>query len=92
MGTLTVREVLLLTAIDEVRGLAGTSPALEDLIDTQEFVRTVIEDGRLVLVVRPAAPATSPSSSPTRPPAAPTTPDPSTGIPQPVDEHGTICA
>ncbi len=53
IGTVTVREILVGTAIDQVRGLAGTFPSLEDLVDTQEFVRPVVEHGRLVLVVRP---------------------------------------
>ncbi len=53
IGELTVREVLHQSAIDEVRGLAGTYPSLDDRIDTQEFVRPVIEKGRVVLVVRP---------------------------------------
>ena len=53
VGTVTVREVLRTTAIDEVRGLAGTFPSLDDRLDTQEFVRPVVEEGRLVLVVRP---------------------------------------
>ena len=53
VGTVTVREVLRTTAIDEVRGLAGTFPSLDDRLDTQEFVRPVVEEDRLVLVVRP---------------------------------------
>lgn len=53
-GTMTVGELLLISAIDEVRGLAGTSPALDDLVDTQDFVRPRRHDGRLVLTVRPA--------------------------------------
>ena len=45
VGTVTVREVLRTTAIDEVRGLAGTFPSLDDRLDTQEFVRPVVERG-----------------------------------------------
>jgi hypothetical protein len=72
-----VREVLRTTAIDEVRGLAGTFPSLDDRLDTQEFVRPVVEDGRLVLVVRPGHKAgLVPFEQPTRHPAAPTNPDP----------------
>ena len=52
-GVVSVREILVRTAIDQVRGLAGTFPSLEDRVDTQEFVRPVVERGRLVLVVRP---------------------------------------
>ena len=53
-GTMTVGEVLLVSAIDEVRGLAGTAPSSDDLLDTQDFVRPRRQDGRLVLTVRPA--------------------------------------
>ena len=53
-GTMTVAELLLVSGIDEVRGLAGTTPSLDDLVDTQEFVRPRRQEGRLVLTVRPA--------------------------------------
>jgi len=53
-GTMTVGDLLLISAIDEVRGLAGTSPSLDDLVDTQDFVRPRRQSGRLVLTVRPA--------------------------------------
>ena len=53
-GTLAVADVLLLSGIDEVRGLAGTTPSLDDLLDTQGFVRPRSQVGRLVLTVRPA--------------------------------------
>ncbi len=53
-GTLTVSDLLLLSGIDEVRGLAGTTPSLDDVLDTQGFVRPRSHDGRLVLTVRPA--------------------------------------
>ena len=53
-GTLTVLDLLLLSGIDEVRGLAGTMPSLDDLLDTQGFVRPRSHEGRLVLTVRPA--------------------------------------
>ena len=52
-GTVTVREMIGTTAINQVRGLADTFPGLEDRVDTQEFVRPLVEDGRVVLVVRP---------------------------------------
>ena len=53
VGTMTVGDVLLLSAIDQVRGLGGSVPSLDDRLDTQEFVRPVVVDGRVVLVVRP---------------------------------------
>ena len=53
VGTVTVGEVLRTTGIDLVRGLATTFPSVDDRLDTQEFVRPVVEGGRLVLVVRP---------------------------------------
>ena len=53
VGTLAVGELLLLSAIDEVRGLADVVPAPDDRIDTQGFVRPRIQGGRLVLTVQP---------------------------------------
>ena len=53
-GTMTIGQVLLTTGIDEVRGLAGDAPALDDVLDTQDFIRPRRQDGRLVLTVRPA--------------------------------------
>ena len=53
-GVMTVGEVLLVSAIDEVRGLAGACPSPDDVLDTQDFVRPRRQDGRLVLTVRPA--------------------------------------
>jgi len=53
VGTLTVGELLLLSAVDEVRALAQLIPDLDDRIDTQGFVRPRLQDGRLVLAVQP---------------------------------------
>jgi hypothetical protein len=53
-STLTIGELLLTTGIDEVCGLAGTAPGLDDVLDTQDFVRPRRQDGRLVLTVRAA--------------------------------------
>ena len=38
----------------EVRELVGTTPCLDDLLDTHDFVRPRRQHGRLVLTVRPA--------------------------------------
>ena len=45
--------MLLVSAIDEVRALAQDIPAADDPIDTQDFVRPRLQDGRLVLTVQP---------------------------------------
>ncbi|XVV01143.1 hypothetical protein ACQPW3_27475 [Actinosynnema sp. CA-248983] len=42
------------SAIDEVVGV-GVSVSPEDLVDTQGFLRPTLTDGRLVLLVEPAA-------------------------------------
>ncbi|NUR26368.1 MAG: hypothetical protein HOV97_07195 [Nonomuraea sp.] len=56
VGTLTVGELLELSAIDAVRviGAASPTPAAETLLETRDFVRPQWEDGRLVLVAMPA--------------------------------------
>lgn len=54
VGTLAVSDVILLSAIDDVRGLAGSIPSADVRIDTHSFVRPRLQDGRLVLTVRPA--------------------------------------
>jgi hypothetical protein len=53
IGTLTVGDLLLVSAIDDVRGLGGIVPAQHEALDTQGFVRPRILEGRLVLTVRP---------------------------------------
>ncbi len=52
LGTLCVGEVLLLSAIDEVRALAEGIPKADDPLDTQGFVRPRLQGGRLVLTVQ----------------------------------------
>jgi hypothetical protein len=53
VGTLSVGDLLLLSAIDEVRALAGAMPSLDETVDTQSFVRPRLQGGRLVLTVQP---------------------------------------
>ena len=53
VGTVSVGDLLLVSAIDEVRALAQGIPAAGDPIDTQDFVRPRLQDGRLVLTVQP---------------------------------------
>jgi hypothetical protein len=53
VGTLSVGDLLLVSAIDEVRALARVVPSLDDTVDTQGFVRPRLQDGRLVLTVQP---------------------------------------
>lgn len=52
VGTVGVDDVPGMSAIDEVRGVAGTPAAGLDLV-TRSFVRPEQTQGRLVLVVRP---------------------------------------
>ena len=52
-GTLPVRDLLARSAVDEVVLLGGAPAAGEALVDTCGFVRPVLADGRLRLVVRP---------------------------------------
>jgi hypothetical protein len=53
VGTLTVGDLLLVSAIDEVRALAGPAPSVEARVHTQDFVRPRLQGGRLVLTVQP---------------------------------------
>jgi hypothetical protein len=53
VGTLSVGDLVLISAIDEVRGLTDPVPASDELVDTRDFVRPRIHGGRLVLTVRP---------------------------------------
>ena len=55
VGTLTVAEVLAVSAIDRVEILGGTPAGPSDVLDTQDFVRPQWRDGELVLTVMPAA-------------------------------------
>ncbi len=55
-GTTTVAQVLQETAIDDVVMIGHREPLTPDaVLETQDFVRPHFLDGRLVLVVRPAA-------------------------------------
>ncbi len=53
VGSLSVGDLLLVSAIDEVRGLADAVPSPDDRIDTQSFVRPRLQGGLLVLTVQP---------------------------------------
>lgn len=55
VGALAAGDLVDGTGIDEVRGVGGLDPAEDALVDTQDFVRPRVEDGRLVLHVRPSA-------------------------------------
>ena len=59
-GRMRVCDLLGRSAIDAVEGLAGTEVGADAAIDTLDFVRPVLRDGRLVLQVAPAADATGP--------------------------------
>lgn len=54
-GVLRVHDLLYRSAIDDVLLIGGTQvgPGVE--VDTQDFVRPVFRDGRLVLLTRPGA-------------------------------------
>ncbi|WP_409485295.1 hypothetical protein [Arsenicicoccus dermatophilus] len=54
VGTLAVRDLVRLSAIDEVVGLAGSAVGSQDQVRTRDFVRPVWRDGRLLLPVQPA--------------------------------------
>ncbi len=54
VGTLTVREVLARSAVDEIVVVGGPPATLDDAVDTRDFVRPEWRDGRLVLAVTPA--------------------------------------
>ena len=64
LGTVTVGDLLLVSAIDEVRRLAGGDPSPEELVDTGDFVRPRLQDHRLVLMVRPGERALVPFEQP----------------------------
>lgn len=53
-GVMTVAELTARSAIDAVVGLGAVPVSADDVVDTRSFVRPVVEDGRLVLRVRPA--------------------------------------
>ncbi|CAN5573795.1 hypothetical protein BH10ACT10_BH10ACT10_00170 [soil metagenome] len=55
VGALAAGDLVARSGIDQVRGLGGVDPVVDDLVDTQAFVRPLVERGRLVLLVRPAA-------------------------------------
>jgi hypothetical protein len=52
-GMLAVGDLLLISAVDEVRDVAGAVASPHELVDTRNFVRPRIRDGRLVLTVQP---------------------------------------
>ncbi|HEV7933375.1 MAG TPA: hypothetical protein VGP70_13840 [Actinomadura sp.] len=53
-GTLTVREILDLSAIDRITVLMGAEPAPDTLVQTRGHVRPEWRDGRLTLLTMPA--------------------------------------
>jgi hypothetical protein len=53
-GTLTVREILGLSAIDRITVLMGEEPAPDTLVRTRGHVRPEWRDGRLTLLTMPA--------------------------------------
>lgn len=54
-GVMTVRELRERCGIDQVEAL-GSSPVEDDtLVDTRDFIRPIRRDGRVVLLVQPAA-------------------------------------
>ncbi|WP_392465779.1 hypothetical protein ACF3NS_09670 [Arsenicicoccus cauae] len=55
VGELTVAELVDRCAIDAVEGIAGTVVTHATVVRTRDFVRPVWRDGRLVLLVQPAA-------------------------------------
>jgi hypothetical protein len=52
-GILAVGDLLLISAIDEVRGLTGDVPSSDQLLDTCGHLRPRLLGGRLVLHVQP---------------------------------------
>jgi hypothetical protein len=53
-GTVTVGDLVLVSAIDEVRRLAGGGdPRPDELVETRDFIRPRLQDHRLVLTVCP---------------------------------------
>lgn len=63
-GTLSVGDLVLISAIDEVRRLTGGLPSPDELIDTRDFVRPRLHDHRLVLTVQPGERALLPLEEP----------------------------
>jgi len=55
VGTLSVADVLALSAIDRIEILGGEVPDPSDLVDTTDFVRPQYRAGQLVLTTMPAA-------------------------------------
>jgi hypothetical protein len=55
VGTLTVGEVVALSAIERVTGLGGPPPAAGTRLETRDFVRPHWQDGVLTLVTMPVA-------------------------------------
>jgi hypothetical protein len=66
VGTISVGSLLLLSAIDEVRGLGGATPAPGQLVETGGFVRPRLQDGRLVLTVCPGERVATPFEQPVK--------------------------
>ena len=54
-GRMSVAELLMRSAIDDVVALGGVPVEPDAVIDTRDFVRPVVAGGRLVLRVRPYA-------------------------------------
>jgi hypothetical protein len=64
-GVITVGDLLARTAVDEVLRMGGVPVDPETELETQDFVRPVFRDGRLVLHTRPGAgPAVLPFEQP----------------------------
>lgn len=53
VGTLAVGDLLMISAVDEVRRLSGGTPAAVELLDTRGHLRPRMLGGRLVLTVQP---------------------------------------
>ncbi|MGC4111589.1 MAG: hypothetical protein QM747_14450 [Nocardioides sp.] len=52
-GMLAVGDLLLISAIDEVRTVGGQPACADDLLDTRDHLRPRMRGGRVVLTVRP---------------------------------------
>jgi hypothetical protein len=55
VGVVAVGDLVATSGVEVVQGLGGLHPSGGDLIDTQQFVRPRVRNGRLVLTVRPGA-------------------------------------
>ena len=55
IGTLTVGQLVAVSAIERVQVLGGSPPAADASVDTRDFVRPQWIDGALTLVAMPAA-------------------------------------